>query len=665
VSAAVDTNWHTANQRYLVASLRQLQLELEAYRARLDPAAASRQDPAVAQELEAATRGLPAPAALDQLVATFALSSFERKLLLLCAGVELDAQISALVAALHGNAALVRPSFSLALAAFPDAHWSALSPQAPLRYWRLVDLNTEELVTRSPLRIDEHILHYLTGLAYDDERLREHVQFVQFEELTVPSQSELATAIATACARQPQSGRFPLVYLSGPAPPDKLRIATGACAQLGLHLYSLSLAALTGNTREAAEFTRLWTREAALKSCALYLEGARPDPVDKARLQTLLALIERTPGLLFVGSEDQLPELKRPQLEFSVQKPSEAEQRALWSRALGAHAEVQPGWVDDVVAHFNLAASTIEQASLEALAHWPAAAAERHNGVLPTPNPLWRACCVHTRPKIGELAQRIEPVAGWDDLILPDVQQQLLREIAAQVKHRRQVYRDWGFEEKGTRGLGISAMFTGESGTGKTMASEVLARELQLDLYRIDLSQVVNKYIGETEKNLKQIFDAAEEGGAILLFDEADALFGKRSDVRDSHDRYSNIEVSYLLQRMETYGGLALLTTNLRSAIDKAFLRRIRFVVQFPYPDAALRAAIWQRVFPAGTPLDGLDFEQLARLNIPGGNIRNIAMNAAFIAAADRQPVQMHHIARAARTEYLKLEKAMNRMEQV
>jgi SpoVK/Ycf46/Vps4 family AAA+-type ATPase len=193
---------------------------------------------------------------------------------------------------------------------------------------------------------------------------------------------------------------------------------------------------------------------------------------------------------------------------------------------------------------------------------------------------------------VEELAQRIEPVAGWNDIVLPEAQKQILRELTAQVRQRKKVYQDWGFAGTGSRGLGISALFAGESGTGKTMAAEVLANELQLDLYRIDLSQVVNKYIGETEKNLKQIFDAAEEGGAILLFDEADALFGKRSDVKDSHDRYSNIEVSYLLQRMEAYGGLAVLTTNMKGALDKAFLRRIRFVVQFPYPDAAHRADI-------------------------------------------------------------------------
>jgi SpoVK/Ycf46/Vps4 family AAA+-type ATPase len=257
----------------------------------------------------------------------------------------------------------------------------------------------------------------------------------------------------------------------------------------------------------------------------------------------------------------------------------------------------------------------------------------------------------------------MEPVATWEDLVLPDSQKKILKEITIQVLQRTKVYNEWGFAAKSSRGLGISALFTGESGTGKTMAAEVLANALQLDLYRIDLSQVVNKYIGETEKNLKQIFDAAEDGGGILLFDEADALFGKRSDVKDSHDRYSNIEVSYLLQRMEVYRGLAILTTNMKSALDNAFLRRIRFIVQFPFPGLAQRAEIWQRVFPIHTPINDLDMEKLAQLNITGGNIRNIALNAAFLAAGEQQPVSMCHISRAAKGEYNKLEKTLSSSE--
>jgi SpoVK/Ycf46/Vps4 family AAA+-type ATPase len=221
----------------------------------------------------------------------------------------------------------------------------------------------------------------------------------------------------------------------------------------------------------------------------------------------------------------------------------------------------------------------------------------------------------------------------------------------------------WGFARKTRRGLGISALFHGPSGTGKTLAAEVLANEMRLDLYHIDLSRVVSKYIGETEKNLQRVFDAAEENGAILLFDEADSLFGSRSEVKDSHDRYANIEVSYLLQRMEAYRGLAILTTNMRGALDSAFLRRIRFAVDFPFPDAPQRAAIWRRVFPPDAPTIGLDVDRLARLRLAGGNIRNIALNAAFAAADAGEAVQMRHVRVAAQTEYAKLERRPSRAE--
>jgi SpoVK/Ycf46/Vps4 family AAA+-type ATPase len=276
---------------------------------------------------------------------------------------------------------------------------------------------------------------------------------------------------------------------------------------------------------------------------------------------------------------------------------------------------------------------------------------------------LWEACRIQIRLDLDDLAQRIDPVSKWDDLVLPNPQKLLLKEIEVHVRQRTKVYDKWGFRTKGARGLGISALFVGGSGTGKTMAAEVLANALRLDLYRIDLSSVVSKYIGETEKNLRKVFDAAEAGGTILLFDEADALFGKRSEVKDSHDRYANIEVSYLLQRMEAYRGLVILTTNLKRSLDSAFMRRIRFVVEFPFPDAELRAEIWQRIFPLETPTDELAIDKLARLNIAGGNIRNIALNAAFRAADEGQPVHMTHLLSSARSEYAKLEKPLTENE--
>jgi vesicle-fusing ATPase len=221
------------------------------------------------------------------------------------------------------------------------------------------------------------------------------------------------------------------------------------------------------------------------------------------------------------------------------------------------------------------------------------------------------------------------------------------------------VYDTWGFGRQSARGLGVTALFTGESGTGKTLAAEVIAAELGHDLYRIDLASVVSKYIGETEKNLRAVFDAAQTSGAVLLFDEADALFGRRSDVKDSHDRYANLEVAYLLQRMESYRGVAILTTNLRATIDRAFLRRLRFVVTFPFPDEAARESIWRRAFPAQAPLDGIDPAALARLQVSGGAIRAIALSAAFAAAHDGLPIGPAHVLRAAEVEYAKADRPL------
>jgi len=282
-----------------------------------------------------------------------------------------------------------------------------------------------------------------------------------------------------------------------------------------------------------------------------------------------------------------------------------------------------------------------------------------HNSPDKIQDHLWNICRIQARLNLDDLAERISSTSDWEDLILPEKEHLVLQEIATHLHYKTQVYENWGFAAKSKRGLGISALFHGQSGTGKTMAAEVLGNNLNLDVYRIDLSSVVSKYIGETEKNLRRIFDAAEGGGTILLFDEADALFGKRSEVKDSHDRYANMEVSYLLQRMEAYQGLAILTTNLKGSIDQAFLRRLGFVVQFPFPDAAQREEIWKRVFPKNTPTEGLNFKKLSSLNAAGGNIRNIAKNAAFIAAASGENVMMKHILQAAKSEYVKLERPM------
>ncbi len=270
---------------------------------------------------------------------------------------------------------------------------------------------------------------------------------------------------------------------------------------------------------------------------------------------------------------------------------------------------------------------------------------------------LYRACRSQSSTKLGELAQKVTPLYTWDDIVLSKDTLRHLREICLHVRHRRRVFTDWNFDKRISMGKGTSALFSGPSGTGKTMAAEIIANDLGLDLYKIDLSTVVSKYIGETEKNLSRIFQEAESSNAILFFDEADAIFGKRSEVKDAHDRYANIEINYLLQKMEEYEGIVIMATNFQKNIDEAFTRRLRFIVEIPLPDRNYRARIWRNIFPAETPCaEDIAFDFLAgKFEISGGNIKNIALNAAFLAAENSGVVSMKHIIRATRREFQKM----------
>jgi hypothetical protein len=654
MNRAATDNWSSSNQRYLTAALAVVREVLEQHAARSAGEMEAATGPSHAQQaLHEAAESMSAPSALETLCRTFRLSPFERDVLLLSAGAELDSSFSRLCADAQGDPTRTYPTFSLALAALPDAHWSALTPAGPLRHWRLIELGAGSSLTLSPLRIDECVLHFLTGTPHLDERLVGLVEPLRAAGELVPSHAALAQRIAAAWSQASGRSALPVIQLCGDERPGKRAVAAAACAALGLGLNVMPAQFIPANASELEALIRLLGREAALSATALLVDCDELDTADAARAGAISRLIERTAGPLIVTSRERQPVLERLTITLDVSKPSAGEQRTVWQHALGEAAHQLNGQVDRLVTQFSLSTPTIHAACAEATTDDSPLNAHQ----------LWDACRMQARPRLDNLAQRIEPAAGWDDLVLPAQQRETLRDIAAHVRHRATVYESWGFGSKGSRGLGISALFAGASGTGKTMAAEVLAGELRLDLYRIDLSAVVSKYIGETEKNLRRVFDAAEEGGAILLFDEADALFGKRSEVKDSHDRYANIEVSYLLQRMETYRGLAILTTNLKNALDTAFLRRIRFIVPFPFPDAAQRAEIWQRIFPADTPTDGLDVMKLSRLNVAGGHIRNIALSAAFLAAGANEPVRMPHLLRAARSEYAKLEKPLTESE--
>ncbi len=652
MSTQTHNDWTQSNQQYIVALLNEIKTEIKLHM-QLQENDTLHNDYQKAKKLvEQASAALPGPAAIDELCRVLNLSAFERRIVLLCAGVELDEELSQLVLAFTKTSVL--PTFRLALHSFADVHWSAFSPLSPLRYWRVVEVIQGELIAVSPLKIDEQVLHYLTGINYMDTRLTELLEPVDKEEELVPSQQALANEVTDAWFQT--TNPVVLIQLVGTEGSDKRAVAKVSAVKTGYQLYAVNAGKLPSG-KELSEFIRIWNRESALNNYALFIDCLETDIADKTSLQSITSIAENINGLAFLSTINSSLTLKRQQMIINVNKPTIKEQLILWQKHLDPESGYTGQDLSRLVSQFNMSTKVIHNIASEAN-HQSLNGKTTKSG-----KRLWSMCCAETRPQLSELAERVIPLARWDDLVIPQQQKELLKEIAIHVQHRITVYDDWGFGAKSARGLGISVLFYGESGTGKTMASEVLANELQLDLYRIDLSQVVNKYIGETEKNLKRIFDAAEDGGSILLFDEADALFGRRSEVKDSHDRYGNIEVSYLLQRMESYRGLAILTTNMKGALDNAFLRRLRFVVQFPFPDAAQRNEIWRRAFPAKTPTQGLDMEKLARLNVAGGNIRNIAMNASFIAANNGEPVQMAHISQAARSEYIKLEKMLSSSE--
>jgi len=637
INDADANRWLEANQRLLVAEVARV-----AQRLRVEP------DPgATSAALAAARDAMPGVTAIDYLSERFGLSPFERDVLLLCAGVEMDAELGAVVAAARGDARRGGPSFGLALATLEDPHWSALTPVGPLRRWRLVEVDESAGLTQGRLRIDERILHFLAGVNYPDGRLRGLLRPAEPPSVMAKEHRAVCQELRGALEATP-GDEAPLVLLTGDDPLGQADVAATAATELGLSLQTLRAGDVPAGYVEVDALATLCEREALLLDCALLLscdDDGLPAPASR--------LVEQLGCPLFV-SVPQPPSLARSALRFVVDRPGPLEQKRLWQGALGAGAARLNGALDGVASQFKLSTRVI-QAEGARLATALAAGG--------SPALLWQACRAMGRSRLDELAQHVEVAASWEDLVLPAAQKATLRRLGGHVRNRLKVQLEWGFAAKSSRGLGISALFAGESGTGKTMAAEILARELDLDLYRIDLSAVVSKYVGETEKNLRRVFDAADESGAVLLFDEADALFGKRSEVKDSHDRYANIEVSYLLQRMDAYRGLAILTTNAKAALDVAFERRLRFVVHFPFPDQAMREAIWRHSFPAPAPLGALDYAKLSQLSVPGGGIRNIALNAAFAAAELGEPIAMGHLLAAARHEASKRERPLSEAE--
>jgi len=603
------------------------------------------------QHADADAAPLPQPGS-DEPLATLRLlrrrldlSAFEARVLLLCAAAALDTRIGALCAAAQDDARRPWPTFALAFALFDDAHWEALSPHGPLRRWRLVDAVPDGAtpLLQAPLRADDRIVDFLKGLNELDERLARTLvplAAASADDLP-PSQREGAErAVAALQAGGPVP---PALVLTGAHSASKRLVVAAACERLGLAPHRVALGALPSNGADLDAWCRLWQRESRLLPLALLVEAHEGPPGQDGASGVLERTLDRlgTPVFIDVRAAADIDLAARDDLVLlPVDKPTSAEQATEWRRVLG------PGAQADADAQRLAGQFRFDLPRLRALARQAAGGGS---------DALWAACREGGQPRLAQLAQRVDARAGWDDLVLPADALASLHRLVAQVALRRRVLGEWGFERRTGRGLGLAALFHGESGTGKTMAAEVVANALGVHLYRVDLSAVVSKYIGETEKNLQRIFDAAEDGGCVLFFDEADALFGKRSEVRDSHDRYANIETNYLLQRIEAFGGLAVLATNLKGALDVAFLRRLRFVVGFPFPGAREREAMWRRAFPPETPLGDFDPARLARLDCSGGAIHNIALDAAFEAARRGVAVDTAGVLEAARHELVKL----------
>ena len=685
-------DWMENNDEYLAKALAWLRWRLSQF--------AQLPETEMPEETEKPTaEGVNPPPALILLSQKLGLSRFEEEVLLLCVAMELDTSIARLCAKAQDNPHQPYPTFALALSLFDDPVWDAFSWESPLRYWRLIEIHQSGVqpLTTSGLRIDERILNYIKGLNSLDDRLVSLLIPLETEEWDVelpPSQQTVGETIIQQLEQTHRGQRLPVIQLVGADSLSKQLVAQQVAAQLERYVYRLPVELLPTQAGELETVARLWHRESLLLPLALYLDAQEVDgkSSSEGKALPLHRFLARSGGILLLSTREVRQNLGLPTRVVDVDKPTPSEQQAAWNEALDSVADGTPQLL---AGQFNLNLLTIEQIAQQVVAETPdleinrrytqTDADEPENYPRPSArqllqvgepaqrtassicgskshiqNRLWYACLASTRPQLDTLAQRLDAKATWNDIVLPAEETNLLHQIADQIRQRSIVYQDWGFHNRMNRGMGISALFAGESGTGKTMAAEVIANDLHLNLYRIDLSAVVNKYIGETEKNLRRLFDAAEDGGAILFFDEADALFGKRSEVRDSHDRHANIEVNYLLQRLEAYRGLAILATNLKSSLDHAFMRRLRFIVNFPFPGVAERQVMWEKVFPPETPTKDLDFNRLARWNLTGASIHNVALNAAFLAAHAGTGITMALVLAAARSEFRKLDRPVN-----
>ena len=579
---------------------------------------------------------------LDRVCAAFDLDAFERDVLLLCAACELDAPFAALCRRASVDPSRLRPVVGLALACLPGARWAALAPYSPLRRFQLVRVHGERAISDAELTIDEPVLHYLLDGVLWDPALAGLVDAAEPLSAPTASQEALADRILGVW-NNAHSDHLPVVQLVGPDPGAGLDLVAALGERVGATVMRIDAALLPAQAAELSAKLLAWRRLCRLEGVIGVVDAASQSPDRALAGDALASWLEGSEGPVVLLTRSRRAPGARTWVTFELEPPQPHEQAELWEAELGrsfpegdarsptSRARV----IERLAGTFNLAAGRIRSACADARGVLASTrGADREGAGLSWGEAVWQACRVQARPDLDAYAQRLTGGSTFADLCVDPRTLSVLRKIADQVRFHGVVHGRWGVGGRTRRGLGITALFAGSSGTGKTLAAEVIGNELELDVYRVDLSAVVSKYIGETEKNLARVFDAAEGSGVILLFDEADALFGKRTEVKDSHDRHANVEIGYLLQRLEAYRGLAILTTNLREDLDKAFLRRLRFILEFSHPNATERRQIWRRALSGAVPVAPLDHEALASLPLTGGQIRNIVINAAFAAAS-------------------------------
>ena len=623
---------------------------------------------------EAAARGLPLR--LDSLTKRFGLSQFETDTLMVCLLPEIDLRYQKLYAYLQDDVTKKSPTVDFVLHLLCDSTESTLegrksfSSESPLLRYRLADLDSDRPVAPAMLlaksiRIDDRIAAFLLDEDGIDSRLTRLVEVVKPERTSEDSglPPDVMSRLTKLTSRY---ARSPLVCsLWGQPGTGKRHVAEAICSALGLPMLAADLKSMSGDEKSADVLVPLLFREGILYDAAIYLEGIDALPADSSETKKPQERVgfelHSYPGWVILASDKNWQPGRTletvPFVSIELPPPSYAERRNAWEQNAKGEPNLGPDIdLGDLAGKFRFGTDQIRQAVAVAgnTARWRDPETAKITG-----EDLYAASRMLSRKTLISLARQIQPSYRWEDIVLPKDQMEQLREICSYVQHYHKVYSEWGFGKKVSSGRGLNALFYGASGTGKTMAADVIANALKIDLYKIDLSAIVSKYIGETEKNLDQIFREGQTSNAILFFDEADALFGKRSEVRDSHDRYANIEVAYLLQKMDEYDGVVILATNLRKNMDEAFARRMHFAVEFPLPEEGDRRRIWKHMFPEEAPLGkDVDLSFMARqFKLTGGNIKNIAINAAFLAAQDGPMLTMEHLVHATKREFQKIGK--------